>query len=133
MMRATATMIGRGWSDLQIRLACAPYCAGGYNDVDIGEIIESARKKFKKPNEERGPNDDEIERLAMLSTLEYDQQRKEAAKTLGVRTKVLDDMVTAARQRQEDAAEVAKEAATPASRRSTQITPWSSAATRPRS
>ena len=133
MMRATATMIGRGWSDLQIKLACAPYCQDEYKDVDLVPMIEGARKKFKKPNEERGPNDGEIERLAMLSTLEYDQQRKEAAKSLDVRTKVLDGMVAAARQRQEDAAEVVTEAATPLSRRSTQITPWSSAATRPRS
>ena len=110
MMRATATMIGRGWSDLQIRLACAPYCQDEYKDVDLVPMIEGARKKFKKPNEERGPNDDEIERLAMLSTLEYDQQRKEAAKSLDVRTKVLDGMVAAARQRQEDAAEVVTEA-----------------------
>ena len=104
-----ASIIGRGWTDIAIRLACAPYCAGEYKDVELGPMIEGARKKFKKPNEERGPSDGEIERLAMLSTLEYDQQRKEAAKTLGVRTKVLDDLVTAARQRQEDAAEVATE------------------------
>ena len=29
---AIASMIGRDWSDLQIRLACAPYCKGGASD-----------------------------------------------------------------------------------------------------
>ena len=32
---AIATMIGRNWSDLQIRLACSHYCTGGANDPDL--------------------------------------------------------------------------------------------------
>jgi hypothetical protein len=107
MLAATATMIGRGWSDAAIKLACAQYCDGGADDPELEAYINDGRKKFKKPNEERGPNDGEIERLAALSPLEYDPQRKEAAKKLGVRTKVLDEMVAAARQRQEDASEAA--------------------------
>ena len=48
---------------------------------------------------------------ARLSLLEYDQQRKEAAKALGVRVSMLDRMVGAARDRlnqQEDDTEIAE-------------------------
>jgi hypothetical protein len=36
MRNAIATMIGRGLSDSAIRLVCAPYCEGGYDDPDLG-------------------------------------------------------------------------------------------------
>ena len=112
MLEAIATMIGRGWSDTAIKLACAPYCRGGADDPDLVPMIEGARKKWNKPNEERrGPDDAEIERLARLSLLEYDQQRKEAAEALGVRVSMLDRMVGAARDRlnhQEDDTEIAE-------------------------
>ena len=112
MRDAIATMIGRGWPDTAIKLACAPYCQGGADDPDLVPMIEGARKKWNKPNEEaaaRGLDDAEIERLARLSPLEYDQQRKEAAKALGVRLSMLDRMVGAARDRleqQEDDTEI---------------------------
>ena len=102
MLGAIASMIGRGWSDTAIKLACAPYCRGGAEDPDLVPMIEGAREKWNKPNEEAaasGLDDAEIERLARLSLLEYDQQRKEAAKALGVRVSVLDRMVGAARDR----------------------------------
>ena len=107
-------MIGRGWSDTAIKFACASYCRGGANDPDLVPMIEGARKKWNKPNEEaaaRGLDDAEIERLARLSLLEYDQQRKEAAEALGVRVSMLDRMVGAARDRlkqQEDDTEIAE-------------------------
>ena len=50
MLRAIATMIGRGWSDLQIRLACAPYCNKGPEDDDLDDLIDGARKKWNKPD-----------------------------------------------------------------------------------
>jgi hypothetical protein len=49
---AIAVMIGRGWSNLQIKLACAPYCIGKYNDADLVPLIESARTKWDKPDTE---------------------------------------------------------------------------------
>ena len=49
---AIATMIGRGWTDLQIRLACNPYCRDGYGDRDLDDLIDGARKKWDRPNEE---------------------------------------------------------------------------------
>ncbi|MBR1290147.1 hypothetical protein [Bradyrhizobium ottawaense] len=50
---AIAVMIGRDWSDLQIRLACAPYCERGADDPDLDELIDGARKKWDKPDEEQ--------------------------------------------------------------------------------
>jgi hypothetical protein len=50
MRDAVASMIGRGWSDLQIRLTCAQYCNGGSNDADLAELIKGGRKKWDKPD-----------------------------------------------------------------------------------
>jgi hypothetical protein len=50
MRDAIAVMIGRGWSNLQIKLACAPYCEGKYNDTDLVPLIESARTKWNRPD-----------------------------------------------------------------------------------
>jgi hypothetical protein len=45
-------MLGRGWSDLQIRLACASYCDGGASDPDLDELINGGRKKWDIPDDE---------------------------------------------------------------------------------
>jgi hypothetical protein len=50
MVKATATMVGRGWSDSAIKLACAQYCNGGADDPDLVPLIDGARKKYGKPN-----------------------------------------------------------------------------------
>jgi hypothetical protein len=91
MLSATASMVGRGWTNDQIYQTCAPYCWGGEDDADVEEMVEGARAKWNIPD---GPA---AERLARLTLLEYDQQRKEAAKALGVRVAVLDNMVGACR------------------------------------
>ena len=49
---AIATMIGRGWSDTAIRLVCAPYCKGEFGDRDLDLLIDGARTKWRKPDEE---------------------------------------------------------------------------------
>ena len=114
MLAAIATMIGRDWSDAAIKFACASYCRGGADDPDLVPMIEGAREKWNKPDEEAaasGLDDAEIERLARLPLLEYDQQRKEAAGALGVRVSMLDRIVGAARDRfkqQEDDTEIAE-------------------------
>lgn len=54
---AIASMIGRGWNDLQIKLACSPYCKGGTDDPDLGTLIEGARKKWDRPGNEAGADD----------------------------------------------------------------------------
>ena len=93
MLRATASMVGRGWTDDRIYQTCAPYCWGGEGDADVDEMVEGARAKWNIPD---GPA---AERLARLTSLEYDQQRKTAAKALGVRVSQLDSMVDACRTR----------------------------------
>jgi len=52
ILRAIATMVGRGWSDLQIRLACAAYCEGGTDDPDLDDMIDRAREKWNKRDPE---------------------------------------------------------------------------------
>lgn len=50
MRGAVATMIGRGWTDTAIRLACAQYCNGSATDPDLTPLIEGARSKWRTPN-----------------------------------------------------------------------------------
>jgi hypothetical protein len=50
MLAATGKMIGHGWTDFQIRMACAPYCNDGFDDADLGPLIDEARKKWNKPD-----------------------------------------------------------------------------------
>jgi hypothetical protein len=52
MRDAIASMIGRDWSDFQIRLACAPYCKDGADDPDLAPLIDGGREKFDKPEVE---------------------------------------------------------------------------------
>ncbi|WP_369720336.1 DUF3987 domain-containing protein [Bradyrhizobium sp. LLZ17] len=49
MLLFIGSTVGKGWSDLQIKLACAPYSDGGINDRDIQDLIDYTRKKFGKP------------------------------------------------------------------------------------
>ena len=84
---ATATMIGRGMTDAEIRAACAPYCTGGFDDSDIDDFLDRGRAKWNVPD---GAS---IERLARLTRVKYEQQRKAAAKELGMRVSVLDNLV----------------------------------------
>jgi hypothetical protein len=55
---AVASMIGRGWSDLQIKLTCAQYCSGGANDPDLAVLIGGGREKWEKPDENDDGNAD---------------------------------------------------------------------------
>jgi hypothetical protein len=50
MRTATAKMIGLGWSDDMIKLACAPYCDKGFDDPDLPRLIDGARMKWGKPD-----------------------------------------------------------------------------------
>ncbi len=52
MLKAIASMIGRGWPNNAIRLLCAPYCEGKLNDADLDDMIDRGRKKWQKPDEE---------------------------------------------------------------------------------
>jgi hypothetical protein len=50
MRGATASMVGLGWADDAIRIACAPYCDAGRDDPDLDRLINSARKKWDRAN-----------------------------------------------------------------------------------
>jgi AAA domain len=54
MLSVVATLIGRGWTDFQIKGFCAPYADGGIDDGDVDKLIETGRKKFDKPNGPEG-------------------------------------------------------------------------------
>jgi AAA domain/RepB DNA-primase from phage plasmid len=45
-----ASTVGKGWPDLAIKLACAPYSDGGVDDPEIQKEVDYARKKFGKPD-----------------------------------------------------------------------------------
>jgi hypothetical protein len=49
MLRAIASMVGYGWSDAAIRMACAPYCIDEHKDEDLSPMIAGARKKWDRP------------------------------------------------------------------------------------
>jgi hypothetical protein len=49
MRDATASLVGRGWSNEQILGTCAPFCHDGYNSPTVISMIERARKKYNKP------------------------------------------------------------------------------------
>ena len=55
MLLAIGSMVGRGWSNEQIRIACAPYSDGAENDGDIIEIINRTRIKFQEPEKTPTP------------------------------------------------------------------------------
>jgi hypothetical protein len=50
MISAVGTMVGRGMSDSAIKLVCAPYCDGGFEDRDLKKLIDDQRKDFDKPD-----------------------------------------------------------------------------------
>jgi hypothetical protein len=58
---AIATMIGRGWSDLAIRLACARYCEFADVDHDLDALIKGGREKWNRPDPNQ-PGDDDPEK-----------------------------------------------------------------------
>jgi len=47
---AIASMVGKGWPEQAVLLACAPYAAGGIYDKDVQKLYDDAVAKFgKKP------------------------------------------------------------------------------------
>ena len=67
ILKAIASMIGRNWPNSLIRLICAPYCEDRINDADLDDMINRARKKWRRPDEEaEEPNanpDADVKRL----------------------------------------------------------------------
>ena len=70
--------------------------------LDQSRPEEYARKQVEKAQQESAGGDDtdaEIERLAKLSAIQYEQERKAAAEQLNVRASILDRLVQAERER----------------------------------
>jgi hypothetical protein len=67
---------------------------------DQGNPVAYVERQIARAEEKYSASTNaEIERLLRLSMIEYEQQRKEAAKELGVRVSQLDRMVEGARKR----------------------------------
>lgn len=49
MLKFIGSTVGKGWPDLQIKLACAPYSDGGVDDPNIQKLIDDTRTNFGKP------------------------------------------------------------------------------------
>ena len=52
MRDAVASMVSSGWTDEQIKLACAPYCNQGAGDPDLLPLIGTGRRKWEIPEPE---------------------------------------------------------------------------------
>jgi putative DNA primase/helicase len=94
---AIASMLGRNWSDSAIKMACQPYFVDGVTDADFAGLIDGARIKWSRPDEET--ENSEIARLASLSTLEYERERETVAEAMNCRVSILDRLVKDARAR----------------------------------
>lgn len=58
MLAAVGSMVGLGWGDEQIRLACAAYCDQGADDPDLTPMIAGARQKLSRPDPAYTPVDE---------------------------------------------------------------------------
>jgi hypothetical protein len=50
MLKATASMVGKGWTDAEIYEATAPFCDDGWGDPDIETMVNGARAKYEVPD-----------------------------------------------------------------------------------
>lgn len=57
MRSAVACMVGRSMSDRDIKIACAAYCEGEMQDTDLKKLIDTARKRYDKPDPHEVPLD----------------------------------------------------------------------------
>lgn len=69
-------------------------------------MTEVAEKRPTEKEWSESINDSAVKRLAALSPIEYDRQRKEEAKTLGIRPTTLDKLVSGARKGEEDSGRI---------------------------
>lgn len=64
-----ASLVGRGYSDDQIRLICAAKCDAGFNDPDLDKLIQTARKTFKMPSPEGSLATTQVEKPLIATPL----------------------------------------------------------------
>jgi hypothetical protein len=91
---------GRTADDI-VRILVDPANGISAHCLDQPRPEEYARKQVEKARESAGADDTdaEIERLAKLSAVQYEQERKGAASQIGVRASILDRLVQAAREK----------------------------------
>jgi rubredoxin len=94
------------WPEIPKGGDVSDWLAEGHTGEELAALIEAApdyagaEQPQVEPLEQGGDGTDaEIERLAKLSTIEYEQERKGAASQLGVRAPILDRLVQAERER----------------------------------
>jgi Family of unknown function (DUF5906) len=66
MRDAIASMIGKGWTDEAIRVSCSAYCEDGADDQDLDPLINGARKKWKKSNDEATRRAEQLKQNAAI-------------------------------------------------------------------
>ena len=92
------------WMDMPTGADISDWLARGRTREELVALIAQApdyAAPEPEPNQEPKPTDfdAEIERIAKLSVVEYEQQRKQAAQRLDVRASILDKLVQAERLR----------------------------------
>jgi uncharacterized protein DUF3631 len=91
--RVRILKIAEHWPDCPERGDISDWLAAGHTREQLDELFEQA-PDYKTESEPRADDADaEIERLAKLTPLEYEQQRKGAAEKLGIRAGILDRLV----------------------------------------
>ena len=97
--RVRILKLAEHWPDCPEGGDISDWLAAGHTREQLDELFEQALD-YKTESEPRADKADaEIERLAKLTPLEYEQQRKGAAEKIDVRASILDSLVGAARAR----------------------------------
>ena len=98
--------LAKHWPEIPKGGDVSDWLAAGHTGEELAALIEAApdyAASTEQPQAEPSGNSDdtdaEIERLAKLSAVQYEQERKGAASQLGVRAPILDRLVQAERER----------------------------------
>jgi Protein of unknown function (DUF3631) len=98
--------LAKRWQEIPKGGDVSDWLAAGHTGEELAALIEAApdyAASTKPPQAEPSGNSDgtdaEIERLAKLSVVEYENQRRAAAEKLNVRASILDKLVAAEREK----------------------------------
>ena len=89
MRDAIASMIGYGWPDSAIKVACSPYCGDGKDDADLPPMIDKARIGWNKPNIEGPPSDGNDTSKSLQPDVIERMNKKHAVLPIGGKTRVV--------------------------------------------
>jgi hypothetical protein len=94
--------LAKHWPEIPKGGDVSDWLAAGHTGEELVALIEQAPDYVpteQAKEQEPSATDAEIERLAKLSAIQYEQERKQAAETLGVRASILDRLVAAEREK----------------------------------